>query len=120
MFPGEELWLPFARAVRRLIPVRRRQTDELTVGGERVVLRYVRHPRARRYVLRLARDSSARVTVPRGGSLAEARAFAVSKSAWLAGQLLRQRQARARRTPRAPPSHADTYPRRGIADSAPA
>jgi len=49
----------------------------------------VRNPRARRYVLRLRPDGTARVTVPRGGSESEARRFAQRNSAWLEQQLRR-------------------------------
>jgi predicted metal-dependent hydrolase len=64
--------------------------DCLRVGGRTVPLRLVRHRRARRYVLRLGRDGAARVTVPRGGSVAEARHFVQRNLAWLEKQLLRQ------------------------------
>ena len=60
---------------------------ELRTG--RIGLRFARHPRARRYVLRLSRDGMARVTIPRGGSAAHARAFAQRNSAWLEKQLLK-------------------------------
>jgi len=43
----------------------------------------VRNPRARRYVLRLRPDGSARVTIPRGGSASEARRFAERNERWL-------------------------------------
>lgn len=56
----------------------------------RVPLRFVRHPRARRYVLRLCPDGTARVTIPRRGSLAEGRRFANRNIQWLEKQLLRQ------------------------------
>jgi hypothetical protein len=49
----------------------------------------VRHPRARRYILRLRPDGTARVTVPRAGSSAEARDFALRHHAWLERQLQR-------------------------------
>jgi hypothetical protein len=49
----------------------------------------VRNPRARRYVLRLRPDGLARVTIPRGGSAAEARRFAERNRAWLEQQLQR-------------------------------
>jgi predicted metal-dependent hydrolase len=68
----------------------------LVAGAHRVRLAFVRHRRARRYVLRLRPDGTARVTVPRGGSLAEARRFAARNAAWLEGQLLRQAQQPAR------------------------
>ena len=62
----------------------------LVVGTRRVRLWFVRNRRARRYVLRLRPDGAARVTVPRGGSLAEAKRFAERNAAWLEQQLLRQ------------------------------
>jgi len=49
----------------------------------------VRNLRARRYVLRLRPDGSARVTIPRSGSAAEARRFAERQADWLARQLER-------------------------------
>jgi predicted metal-dependent hydrolase len=73
-------------------PERPTPPDEhwLRVGPRLVRLHFVRHRRARRYVLRLRPDGSARVTVPRGGSPAEARRFAERNAAWLEQQLLRQ------------------------------
>src|SRR5262245_31901848 len=56
----------------------------------RLPLRFVRHPRARRYVLRLCPDGTARVTLPRRGSWAEGRRFANKNIGWLEKQLLRQ------------------------------
>ena len=49
----------------------------------------VRNPRARRYVLRLRPDSSVRVTIPRGGSAAEARRFAEGSVGWIERELAR-------------------------------
>lgn len=75
-----------------------RSRPPLTAGewvqvGERAVpILFVRHPRARRYVLRLRADGTARVSVPRRGSLAEARAFVQNQVAWLGRQLTRQEQ----------------------------
>jgi hypothetical protein len=66
------------------------EPDCLWVGGRAVRLRLVRHRRARRYILRLGRDGAARVTVPRGGSVAEARRFVQRNLVWLEKQLLRQ------------------------------
>src|SRR6266436_2429915 len=62
----------------------------ITVGAQRVRFHFVRHRRARRYVLRLRPDGSARVTIPRGGSTAEASRFVHKNVAWLQQQLLRQ------------------------------
>ena len=64
--------------------------DWLVAGTHRLRLRLVRNLRARRYLLRLADDGSARVTIPRGGSQAEARRFAERNTAWVERQLLRQ------------------------------
>lgn len=63
--------------------------ESLEVAGQTVPLLLVRNVRARRYVLRLRRDGTARVTVPRGGSVSEARRFAHRNLAWLAAQLQR-------------------------------
>jgi predicted metal-dependent hydrolase len=60
------------------------------VGGQAVRLRFCRHRRARRYVLRLCPDGAARVTIPRGGTQAEAARFVQRNAAWLQRQLLRQ------------------------------
>jgi predicted metal-dependent hydrolase len=64
--------------------------DWMRVGARRVRLRLVRNRHARRYVLRLCADGSARVTVPRGGSASEAKQFAQRNELWLERQLLRQ------------------------------
>jgi predicted metal-dependent hydrolase len=68
------------------------QPDEqwLRIGARPVRLWLVRNRRARRYVLRLRPDGAARVTIPRGGSAAEAKRFAERNAAWLEKQLLRQ------------------------------
>lgn len=50
---------------------------------------YVRHRRARRYVLRVDEDGRVRVTIPRGGSRREADAFAVRNRAWIDQQRAR-------------------------------
>lgn len=63
--------------------------DRVQAGSSPVLLRLVRNPRARRYILRLCGDGSARVTIPRGGSVAAAREFAVRQSGWLERQLER-------------------------------
>lgn len=57
------------------------------MGSQTVVLRFFRNRRARRYVLRVLRDGSARVTVPARGTLAEARAFAERQASWIERQL---------------------------------
>jgi predicted metal-dependent hydrolase len=52
---------------------------------------FVRHRRARRYLLRLDHEGRVRVTIPRGGSQREADLFARRHTAWIARQ--RQRLA---------------------------
>jgi len=61
----------------------------LTIGSRQVPLLMVRHRRARRYLLRLGADGTARVTIPPRGSLAGARAFAERHREWLAAELAR-------------------------------
>ena len=50
---------------------------------------FVRHPRARRYRLRVEADGRVRVTIPRGGSQYVAERFAVSHERWIRRQLAR-------------------------------
>jgi predicted metal-dependent hydrolase len=51
------------------------------------VLLFVRHPKARRYIIRVANNGTVRVTVPRWGSKREAAAFAAREQAWIDRQL---------------------------------
>ena len=48
---------------------------------------YVRHRRARRYVIRLDVEGRVRVTIPRGGSRREADAFASLQADWIRARL---------------------------------
>ena len=50
---------------------------------------FVRHSRARRYLIRVRSDGTVRVTIPRWGSKREARAFAERERAWIDRQLAR-------------------------------
>jgi len=54
-------------------------------------LYFVRHRRARRYLLRVEADGRVRVTIPRGGSRREAEAFVVRNQAWIDAQLAQVR-----------------------------
>lgn len=54
--------------------------------------RFVRHRRARRYILRVLDDGSLRVTVPRWGSKREALRFVAASQAWIADQRARRRE----------------------------
>ena len=58
---------------------------------------FVRHPRARRYVIRVVGDGTVRVTVPRWGSKREAEAFAGRERAWIEKQQRRVEAERERR-----------------------
>lgn len=62
-------------------------SSAVTVGSREVPLLMVRHRRARRYLLRLGPDGSARVTIPPRGTLEGARAFVERNRKWLAAQL---------------------------------
>ena len=50
---------------------------------------FVRHPRARRYIVRVRPDGSVRVSIPRWGSKREALAFAEQQQAWIDKQRAR-------------------------------
>ncbi|HRI13574.1 MAG TPA: SprT family zinc-dependent metalloprotease [Verrucomicrobiota bacterium] len=65
----------------------------MSLSAGTLAVRYVRHPRARRYRLLFHRDGSARCTIPRRGTLAEGRRFVASQETWLAARL-RQHLAR--------------------------
>jgi hypothetical protein len=52
----------------------------------------VRHPRARRYVIRVRDDGAVRVTIPRWGSKREALAFAEQERSWIDRERARVRQ----------------------------
>lgn len=60
---------------------------------------YIRHRRARRYVLTLDVEGRVRVTIPRGGSRREADAFAERQAAWIREQVREHRQVRDARAP---------------------
>jgi predicted metal-dependent hydrolase len=52
-------------------------------------LTFVRHPRARRYLIRVTNEGVVRVTVPRWGSKREAASFANRERVWIEKQLAR-------------------------------
>lgn len=73
----------------RLISSAAGQREEwLSVGGRKIRLRLISNPKARRYILRLQTDGTARVTIPRRGSVQEAARFAARNVKWLEKQLL--------------------------------
>jgi predicted metal-dependent hydrolase len=64
---------------------------------------FVRHPRAKRYVIRVADDGSVRVTIPRWGSKREATAFAEKERPWIEKQHRRNERDRHGQQPAALP-----------------
>ena len=62
----------------------------LRAGAATVALKLMRHRRARRYVLRVTDAGDVVVTLPRWGSIGEARAFAEKHLAWIAAERLRR------------------------------
>jgi len=80
-----QLDLPFAASVSEPAPTSESPTAPIY---------FVRHRRARRYLMRVDHDGRVRVTIPRGGSKREADAFVQRHSEWVARQ-------RARLTPSA-------------------
>jgi hypothetical protein len=63
--------------------------------------RFVRHPRARRYVVSVREDGGVRVTLPRWGTMREAREFYGRLDGWIDRQR-RRLEADRRKTPRVP------------------
>jgi predicted metal-dependent hydrolase len=55
---------------------------------------FVRHPRARRYVVSVREDGGVRVTLPRWGSMREAQEFAGRLDTWIVNQRIRLEEAR--------------------------
>jgi predicted metal-dependent hydrolase len=68
--------------------------DVLVLGRRLWTVAYVRHRRARHYILRFADDGSLRVTIPRGGSRKDAERFARGKAAWIEREQYRREMAR--------------------------
>jgi predicted metal-dependent hydrolase len=75
---------------------------------------FIRHPRARRYVVRVRPDGSVRVTMPRWGSKRDAEAFARESRHWIDKQL--SRVVAERRAAGAGPSPAEIRRHRRVAD----
>ena len=63
--------------------------DELSTGPGDPAFYFIRHKRARRYLLRVDHDGRVRITIPRGGSKREAEAFAARNQSWIARQRAR-------------------------------
>jgi len=67
-----------------------------------IPLEFIRHPRARRYVIRVRADGTVRVTLPRWGSRRGAELFAHQQQGWIE----RQRRRIAEREPAPVPAHS--------------
>ncbi|MBI1176857.1 DUF45 domain-containing protein [bacterium] len=77
-------------------PAKEIPANLIVVSGRTLPFQLVRNPRARRYVLRLGHDGVVRVTVPRGGSAAEAWKVADKHRGWLEKQLQKRNEDAAR------------------------
>jgi predicted metal-dependent hydrolase len=69
-----------------LAPSTQRAPRRAPVPSTQRAVTFVRHPRARQYVLRVTDDGTVRVTIPRWGSKREAAAFAARQQAWIEKQ----------------------------------
>jgi predicted metal-dependent hydrolase len=70
--------------------------DEAEPPQEEGAVTFVRHPRARRYLIRVKVDGTVRVTIPRRGSKREAVAFYERQRAWVNSQRRRVTELRER------------------------
>jgi predicted metal-dependent hydrolase len=66
------------------LPLRIFDPEEPAAPAPRSV--FVRHPRARRYILRVLDDGTLRVTLPRWGAKRDAQAFVDKSAPWIAKQ----------------------------------
>jgi predicted metal-dependent hydrolase len=80
-----QLGLPWER------PGPARGPHAVTAAGTIFPIDVKRHPRARRYVLRLADDGRLRLTVPRFASIREGLRFAVGQTSWIEAEWRRRR-----------------------------
>jgi len=81
-----QLGLPFGDHADALAPFAPPAPGHPHAPDSDVEFYFVRHPRARRYLLRVDGDGRVRVTIPRGGSRREAAAFGLRHLRWIAGQ----------------------------------
>jgi predicted metal-dependent hydrolase len=69
-----------------------RTKDALRIGSQIVPIHFVRNHRAWRYILRVQSDGSVRATIPRVGSIKEARAFVDRTTDWILKQLQKRQE----------------------------
>jgi predicted metal-dependent hydrolase len=81
---------PSARPIRPTGGAQLLAAETVALAGMSVAVDFVRHPKARVYRLMLRRDGTARVTLPRYGSLGEARNFLLRHTHWLAERARKQ------------------------------
>jgi len=74
---NDQLTLPLGK------PAPRAGVESISIGRRVVTVRFVRHRRARRYVLRVLPDGTVRVTVPRSGDRSHALAFLRRELRWV-------------------------------------
>lgn len=99
--------LPFDASPAPLLPAR----DRLAARAGMV---FARHPRARRYVVRVKGDGTVRVTIPRWGTKREAQAFAASQEKWIAKQRARLASLPAHAAPQMAPEEAAAFRARAV------
>ena len=80
--------LPLVSPVPATVPPSTRR-ERPSAGAQPPERYFIRHRRARRYILRLDPDGRVRVTIPRGGSKREAAAFADRHDSWVERQRAR-------------------------------
>ncbi|HOQ59793.1 MAG TPA: SprT family zinc-dependent metalloprotease, partial [Vicinamibacterales bacterium] len=90
---GAQLRLPFGRSARETT-----RGAVVSVPGVGAGVVFVRHRRARQYVLRLRDDGSVRVTLPWRGSRAEAQRFVRERRDWILRQRLQHAASAAARS----------------------
>ena len=76
---------------------------------------FARHPRARRYLIRVDADGTVRVTIPRWGSKREAAAFVERERAWIEKQRRRADHERTLPQPASMPVEVERQLRRRAA-----
>jgi predicted metal-dependent hydrolase len=87
--PGIKKSLPeftlrfYSRLVQREAGFQMNFPNVVAMGAQLLPVTIARNPRARRYLLRLNKDFTVRLTIPRGGSLSEAQSFLQRNIAWL-------------------------------------
>jgi hypothetical protein len=75
--PVSQLPLPLGQ------PKGRREVEAISIGRRVLAVRFVRKRRARHYIIRVELDESVRVTIPRSGTLADARRFLARQLRWV-------------------------------------